>query len=136
MFLYTLCLGLNVMVTSLSSERAMQLSGMHDIFCLPVSSTLYVDSIVQQGLQKLRNDISKQIIMKRIDILYFQEIGMVSAEEFAAINHILQKTRDSYAPFGGVLILGTADPRATTSSMPFNMDIPTYYYKCKNVFVD
>ena len=111
--LYALCQGLNVMVTSLSSERAMQFSGMHihDVFCLPVSTTLNVDCIVQQGLQKLRNDIPKQILMKRIDILYFEEIGMVSAEEFAAIDHILQKTRDSYAPFGGVLILGTGDPK-------------------------
>ena len=36
---------------------------------------------------------------------------MVSAEEFAAINHILRKTMESYAPFGGVMILGTGDPK-------------------------
>ena len=60
--LYALCQGLKVIVTSLSSERAMQFSGMHihDIFCLSVSSTLNVDCIVQEGLQKLGSDILKQ----------------------------------------------------------------------------
>jgi len=111
--LYALCQGLNVMVTSLSSERAMQFAGMHihDLFCLPVSSTLNVDTIVQKSMQKLKNDIFKQSLIKRIDILYFEEIGMVSAEEFAAIDYILQKTRESFAPFGGILIVGTGDPK-------------------------
>ena len=111
--LYALCQGLNVMVTSLSSERAMQFAGMHihDLFCLPVSSSLNVDTIVQKSMQKLKNDIFKQSLIKRIDILYFEEIGMVSAEEFAAIDYILQKTRESFAPFGGILIVGTGDPK-------------------------
>ena len=90
--LYAFCQGLNVLVTSLSSERAMLFAAMHiqDLFCLPVSSTLNVNTIVQKRMQKLKNDIFKQFLIKRIDILYFEEIGMVSAEKFAVIDYILQ----------------------------------------------
>ena len=110
---FALCNDLNVMITSLSSERAMQFSGMHihDLFCLPVSDRLVVDEIVERALQSLLTDFVKVVILKRIDIIYFEEIGMISAEQFAALGLILQKVRSNYLPFGGVLVFGTGDPK-------------------------
>ena len=110
---YALCKGLNVMITSLSSERAMQFSGMHihDLFGLPVSQSLSVDEIVEKALQKLDFDFVKLTLLKRLDVLYFEEIGMVSSEEFASIDLILQKVRENYQPFGGVLVFATGDPK-------------------------
>ena len=111
--LYALCIGLDVMVTSLSSERAMQFSGVHihELFGLPVAKRLIVDEIAEKALKKLNCDPIRTTVLRRIDILYFEEIGMVSAEEFAAIDLIMQKVRDNYSPFGGVLVLGTGDPK-------------------------
>ena len=101
------------MVTSLSSERAIQFSGMHihDLFALPVSDRLIVDEIVEKALQKIDFDFVKQTILKRLDVIYFEEIGMVSSEEFASIDLILQKVRENYQPFEGVLVFATGDPK-------------------------
>ena len=113
LLLYVLCKGLNVMVTSLSSERSMQFSGIHihDLFGLPVSTSNVVDQIVQKALHKLTFDTAKLTLLKRLDVIYFEEIGMICAEEFAAIDLILQSVRDSFLPFGGVLICATGDPK-------------------------
>ena len=83
---YALCNGLNVMVTSLSSERAMQFSGMHihDLFALPVSDRLIDDDIVEKALQKIDFDFVKQTILKRLDVIYFEEIGLAWERKWAA----------------------------------------------------
>ena len=113
LLLFVMCKGLNVMVTSLSSERSMQFCGIHihDLFGLPVSKFHNVDVIVEKALQKLLFDSSKKTLLKRLDVLYFEKIGMISAEEFAAIDLILQSVRDSFFPFGCVLICATGDPK-------------------------
>ena len=44
-------------------------------------------------------------------MINFEEIGLICAEEFAAIDLILQSVRDSFLPFEGVLICATRDPK-------------------------
>ena len=83
------------MITSLSSERSMQFSGMHihDLFGLPVYTRNIVDEIVGKALQKLKFDSVKLTLLKRLDVIYFEEIGMICAEEFAAIDLVRSVTR-------------------------------------------
>ena len=48
--------------------------------------------------------------LQTLDILFIDELGQVSAEQFCTIDIIkIQKIRSSQTPFGGVLILGTTD---------------------------
>ena len=56
---FAACCGLNIMVTSVSSERAMQFSGMHihELFALPVSNyQFHVDRIVEFSLQRFNEN--------------------------------------------------------------------------------
>ena len=112
---HAVCKGMNAMITSLSSERAMQFAGMHihDLFGLPVSNNAQdmVNDLVEKSLRKLMHDPNKLRLFKRIDVLYFEEIGMICAEEFAAIDVILQKCHDCDLPFGGPLVFATGDPK-------------------------
>ena len=50
------------------------------------------------------------MFLERLDLLYFEDIGMISAEDFAAIDLILQHLKNIESPFGGVLVLGSGDP--------------------------
>lgn len=44
-----------------------------------------------------------------MDVLLLDEIGQLSAQQFALIDIILRHARNSCLPFGGVLIIGTFD---------------------------
>ena len=65
---------------------------------------------LSKAVQSLLTVFVKVVILKRIDIIYFEEIGMISAEQFAALDLILPKVSDNYLPFGGVLVFGTCVP--------------------------
>ena len=49
--------------------------------------------------------------MRQIDILYLEEVGMISAEEFAAMDVVMQIVRQNSSPFGGVLVFRSGDPQ-------------------------
>ena len=44
-----------------------------------------------------------------MDVIFFDELSQISAQQLSAIGIVLRKVRDSQTPFGGVLILGTMD---------------------------
>ena len=56
----------------------MQFSGIHlHLFGLLVSDCIVVDQIVQKALKKLKFDSVKLTVIKRLDKIYFEEIGMI-----------------------------------------------------------
>ena len=110
---YARCCGLNFMVTALSAERSLCFGGshIHELFALPVSQNLSVSISVEKSLQRLLFDPCRQLMLQLLDILYIEEVGMISAQQFAAMDLILQRIRDVHVPFGGVLVLATGDPK-------------------------
>lgn len=44
-----------------------------------------------------------------MDMLILDEVGQLSAEQFALVDIVLRHARKSSLPFGGVLVCGTFD---------------------------
>ena len=65
-------------------------------------------------------------------MIYFEEIGMICAEEFSAIDLILQNVRDSFLPFGDDLICASGDPKQLSHPGQINLDFAHYAHKCPN----
>ena len=110
--IYAASRGLNILTTALAGLRAEELGGnhIHDIFCLPLSSTLSVGVIVERSLQKLYNRPEKIAFLKKVDFINFEEVGLINSKYMAAIDGILQQLKKSSTPFGGTIIIATGDP--------------------------
>ena len=110
---YARCCGLNFIVTSLSAERSLTFGGshLHELFALPVTNNPHVSTSVDKSLQKLLFDNARRLFLQRLDVICIEEVGMVSAEEFAIMDIVLQAVKKIALPFGGVLVLATGDPK-------------------------
>lgn len=60
---------------------------------------------------KLRTKYNMALLhlLLTMDVLLLDECGQLSAQQFALVDIILRKARNSALPFGGVLIFGTFD---------------------------
>ena len=110
---YARCCGLNFIVTSLSAERSLTFGGthLHELFALPVTNSPRVTTSIDKSLQKLMFDNARRIFLQRLDVIYIEEVGMVSAEDFATMDIVLQTIKNVPLPFGGVLLLASGDPK-------------------------
>ncbi len=71
-------------------------------------------------LKIARKPISWHIILS-LDALFIDEIGTLSNQRFGTLDIMFQKACNSPLPFGGLLILGSLDPRqiGVINAMPF-----------------
>ena len=110
---YAISKGLNVELMSWTSERARKLGGnhLHLVFPLEVSSAnvLFSQSIAEQCLGRLQADALKQSLLKRTDVFVIEEIGMISAEYFVALDNVLRRVKGNSLPWGGTLMLSCGD---------------------------
>ena len=110
---YALCKQLEVVFTCLTAQRARELGGihMHQLFHLQVSNahSLTAHQHAENSLLALSKDVFTTALLRKLDVICIDEIGMISLEMFATVNIILQKVRKSNAPFGGVLIFASGD---------------------------
>ena len=49
-------------------------------------------------------------MLQRLQVLFIEEIGLISAQLFAALDSILRYVRGSTQPMGGILVIATGDP--------------------------
>ena len=105
-------------------------SHIHDLFHLHVQQWPCVSKSVERNLEKVLFNPAKLARLKQLDLLYFEEIGMVFAEDFATIDLILQKVKNVDLPFGGVLISESGDPKNTTSGRKSCLDFANHSHKC------
>ena len=79
---------------SFSSERARQLGGnhMHAVFPFGVMNgrIAFSHAYASSCLAGLERDPMKKALIKRTDVLVFEEIGLLSAEYFSAIDTVLR----------------------------------------------
>ena len=65
--------------------------------------------IAEAAISRLQRHPEKLNLLRMLDILFFDEIGQLPAEIFAAIEIILPRVRDSNEFMGGVIIISTMD---------------------------
>ena len=122
--LYALCKGLKIISTSILGARASDLGGthLHSLFCwTPQKHASTPFRTASSALLKIaRKPISRHIILS-LDALFIDEIGTLSNQQFGTLDIMFRKARNSPLPFGGLLILGSLDPRqiGVINAMPF-----------------
>ena len=117
-FICSLCLsfalgaGLFCHVTSLAARRARQFGGIHihRLFCLSINNELSVTKVAEKALKKLHCHPERKALLLRLDVLMIEEIGLISAQHWAAMDLIMQSLKEVNVPFGGILVLATGDP--------------------------
>lgn len=106
---------LHVMVSALTAQRAKELGGihLHTLFKLPVgiacSNTPGFDA--EKALLRLVHDTIATAFLRSLDVIFIDEVGMISMEMLATINIILRSIRKTSIPFGGILLIATGDFR-------------------------
>lgn len=111
---YALTRQLTCQVTAFTSERARRLAGehLHLLFDIKGSTfrNLDVRWLSEESIRALQRHPIKMAFLQRIDVLFIDEIGLISAEMLGVIDRILRFVRGNSRAFGGVFILATGDP--------------------------
>ena len=99
------------LITSLASRRAMQFGGehIHKLFCLPPSSTGSPIQMAEQAVVKLDHRNEKKMLLLALEVLFVEEISLISAEQWAVMDIVLQELKESKLPFGGILVIASGD---------------------------
>jgi hypothetical protein len=112
---YALSRGLNAQLVAMTSERARKLGGehIHLLFGMPVldNRRYTISSLSESTLFNLARSPIRLAALQRIDVLFIEEIGLVSAETFAVMDLVLRYIRDNPVPMGGILMIASGDPR-------------------------
>ena len=111
---FAICSGLNVLVTSLMSERSFQLGSchLHHFFDIPVHDNKFLPShIAELAMARLLASPAKLELLRRIDLLMIDELGQVSAQMLSILDLILRRIKRSSVFGGGVLLICTMDHR-------------------------
>ncbi len=112
---YALSKGLQVELMSLTSERARKLGGnhLHLVFPFVVGSAAvnFSSSIAASCFNRLAKDPVKMVMLKRTDVFIFEEIGLLSAEYFSALDSVLRTVMENDRPMGGKLFISCGDSK-------------------------
>ena len=111
---YCIAKGLNTVVTALAGETAARSGGVYlcNLFHIPASKSINnmaPSQLAESAVQKLQFDYTRQTLLKSLDVVCVEELGMISVEYFIAIDSILRHVRESDLPFGGVFVIANGD---------------------------
>ena len=111
--LYILSQGLNILSSSLMGIRANSIGGihLHKLFYLPTENVSSYSSFrsAEYAIQKILRKTVIHHALLTLDVLFFDELAQMSAQQLSTIDIIMRYIRKSQIPFGGILILGTMD---------------------------
>jgi PIF1-like helicase len=112
---YCLCKNLRVEMMAWTSERARKVGGSHLHLVFPLAVTnnrlSFSQDIVNDCLRRLERDTSRREMLKRTDVFIFEEIGLLSAEYFVALDAVLRVLMANGLPWGGKLLLSCGDAK-------------------------
>lgn len=96
--------------TSLAARRASQVGGehIHRLFCIPVKN-LTARCLADEALKKLNKDHKRRMFLSRLQVLVVEEISLIGAEYWAAMDFIMQAVKDNLKPFGGIFVIANGD---------------------------
>ena len=110
---YALSKGLQVELMSFTSERARKLGGnhLHLVFPFGVGNgrVAFANDYASSCLSQLDKDPMKKAMLKRVDVIVFEEVGLLSAEHFTAMDTVLKTLMGNSAPMGGKLFMCCGD---------------------------
>jgi predicted GIY-YIG superfamily endonuclease len=109
--IYSLCKGLNAVTTAVLADRAFMLGGMHihKLFKLPVRDGGSPHRLAELAVISLQKKPEFFQFLRRLDVMFVDECGQVSAELLSVLDIVIRKIRDSSLFMGGVLLIGTID---------------------------
>ncbi|KAF4751099.1 hypothetical protein FOZ63_021566, partial [Perkinsus olseni] len=112
--MYMMSRGLQVATTAISSERAVQVGGvhLHQLLQLAVEhsrSGLRPEEAAYRAHAKLARKPLLLAVLRAIDVVAFEEILLLSSELYRTADLILRKIRANDIPWGGLLLIGTGD---------------------------
>ena len=92
-------------------KRALQLGGthIHQLFKLPTDDHLNPHRRAELAILQLMKKPKLMDFIKSVHILFFDEMGQISAEFLATFDIILRKVRNSNIYMGGTLMIFTMD---------------------------
>ena len=79
------------------------------MFCLPPSSSGSPIKTAEQALTKLDHRNDKKMLLLALEVLFVEEVSLISAEQWSAMDITLQELKQSSLPFGGVLVNASGD---------------------------
>ena len=108
---FAICQGLVCIVTSLAAERAAALAGKHlnALIPFPVEKNASAESMSKHALTTLQRNPNKTKYLRALDLLFIEEVSMISSELWAATDEVLQTISSNFVPFGGKLVIATGD---------------------------
>jgi predicted GIY-YIG superfamily endonuclease len=109
--LKSMSLGLTTTLTTIMSERALQLGGvhLHKLFMLPVREKGSVQRLAELALQNLYKCPDRQAVLMATDVYFGDEFGQFSDIYICVVDIILRTLRNSTAFMGGSLWIVTMD---------------------------
>ena len=108
---HSLCSGLCSTTTAILADRAFLLGGQHfhKLFRLQVRDTGSPHRLAELAVISLQKHPEFLVFLRRLDVLFVDEIGQLSAELLSTLDIIMRRIRDSSLFMGGVLIIATID---------------------------
>ena len=110
MCLAALVMCLRLMSTALMGTRANVLGGIHFhcLLCFPTGNIASPHRMTELTIQKLTHPPQAKVFyfVLTMDMLFFDEIGQLSAQQIDALDIILRTIRNTDIPFGGVHVFG------------------------------
>ena len=101
---YALARRLQCQLVALTSERARRLGGehLHLFFGIPAQTSRCstMRALAEITLFRLAKNPVRLAGLQRLDVLFIEEVGLISAQLFAVMDIVLRHVRDSSAPFG------------------------------------
>ena len=64
--------------------------------------------MAEQALVKLDHRNEKMLLLA-LEVLFVEEISLISAAQWAAMDIVLQELKESKLPFGGILVIASGD---------------------------
>lgn len=113
--MYAFSQGLSGMVTSIVADRSKTLGGIHIhmLGSIPISERNKISPgrAAETAIAAMYRKPELLYLWQRLDFLFIDEFGAVSAELFATIDIIVRHVKESNAFFGGMLLISSMDPR-------------------------
>ena len=107
---HALCNGLLSYITSLPSRRAVQLYGEHIHRLFRISTkNLNAESLANEALVRLSHDHKRRTLLTRLQVLLVEEISLINAETWTAVDLIFRQLKDNSDSFGGVMVIANGD---------------------------
>jgi len=80
------------------------------MFGIPVNERASVQRLAELAVVKLHRQPTQMQLLQRLDVLFIDELGQVSAEMLAVLDIVMRCIRDNSIFMGGLLLIATMDP--------------------------